>query len=265
MGKKLFLCDIDGTIIDGSRKMNEVSDKTKYAIKQLAKDNYVLIASGRCKGLLDNQIKNLGTNGFILCNGAYAEVDGKKIFSQSFDQNSIDKIVELSLKNNGFYILESLNGMYVNDVKAEQFIKFLQGWGQALVGFKNKSAIENDFHIAMIGFSSEEDCINCEKDLKEYVDLARHHNFMSYDVNIKGINKGLAAKKVIEYLNIDYENTYCFGDGINDLEMLLSVRHPVIMANCDDSLKKYDFERTDDVIEDGFYNYLLSNDLIKPL
>ena len=245
--------------------MKEVSDKTKYAIKQLAKDNYVLIASGRCMGLLDKQIKSLGTNGYILCNGAYAQVDGKEIFSVSFSEESVNKIVELSIKNNGFYILESLNGMYVNDVKAEQFIKFLKGWGQALAGFENKNTIDNKFHIAMIGFSKKEDCINCENDLKAYADLARHHNFMSYDVNIKGINKGVAARKVMEHLHIDYEDTYCFGDGINDLEMLQAVRHPVIMANADENLKKYKFETTDDVLQDGFYNYLVSNKLIKPL
>ena len=51
--KKLIFCDIDGTIIDGSRNMKELSAKTRYAIGELARDNYVFIASGRCKGLLD--------------------------------------------------------------------------------------------------------------------------------------------------------------------------------------------------------------------
>ena len=67
------------------------------------------------------------------------------------------------------------------------------------------------------------------------------------------------------YLNIPLEDTYAFGDGINDLEMLQSVGHPVIVANSVDGLKHSVFEETDDVLEDGFYNYLVANKLIKAL
>ena len=263
--KKLFLCDIDGTIIDGSRNMKEVSEKTKYAIKQLAKDNYVLIASGRCKGLLNEELLNLGTNGFILCNGAYAEINGKEIYSNYFDQIAAEQIIDLSLKHNGFYVLESLNHMFVNDAKAPQFIKFLKGWGTSLKGFESRPILSNKYYVAMIGFEKEEDCLNCENELGKYVTLARHHNFMSYDVNINGVNKGYAAERIMKYLDIKKEDTYCFGDGINDLEMLQAVGHPVIMANADEKLKKYGFEETDDVLNDGFYRYLVDNKLIKPL
>ena len=69
----------------------------------------------------------------------------------------------------------------------------------------------------------------------------------------------------MEYLGIKREDTYCFGDGINDLEMLQAVGHPVKMANCDEFLKDYDFEVADDVLNDGFYHYLVNNNLIKPL
>ena len=263
--KKLFLCDIDGTIIDGSRNMKEISDKTKYAIKELSKDNYVFIASGRCKGLLEKQILDLNANGYILCNGAYAEVDGKEIYQECFCQEAVEKIIDCSLSNHGFYVLETLNHMYVNDVNAPQFIKFLQGWGKCIEGFEARPVLAGKYHIAMIGFSSEEDCINCEKEFGGYAALARHNKFKSYDVNINGIHKGIGAKRVMEYLNIPLENTYCFGDGINDLEMLQSVGHPVIMANSDPKIKGYGFEETDDVLKDGFYNYLVVNKLIKPL
>lgn len=263
--KKLFLCDIDGTIIDGSRNMKEISDKTKYAIKELAKDNYVFIASGRCKGLLEKQILDLGCNGYILCNGAYAEVDGKEIFAEYFDHNVIEYVMDCALKNHGFYVLESLNHMFVNDLNAPEFINFLKGWGKCIEGFEARTDLGGKYHIAMIGFTREEDCLKCEKDIGNVATLARHNTFMSYDVNINGINKGVGAKKVMEYLNIKLEDSYCFGDGLNDLEMLQAVGHPVIMANADPKIKGYGFEETYDVLQDGFYHYLVNNKLIKPL
>ena len=66
-------------------------------------------------------------------------------------------------------------------------------------------------------------------------------------------------------VNIKREDTYCFGDGINDLEMLKAVGHPVIMANADERIKKYGFENTNDVIDNGFYQYLVNNMLIKAI
>lgn len=263
--KKLFLLDIDGTILDGSRNMPNVSEKTKYAIKELAKDNYVLIASGRCRGLLDQEIKQLEVNGYVLCNGAYAEVGGKEIYTEYFDDKAVNHIMKVALDNNGFYVLETLNRMFVNDIKAPQFIKFLNGWGKAVEGFENREILGGKYHIAMIGFDKEENCLKAEKQMGDVAILARHNKFKSYDVNIPGINKGVGAKKVMEYLNIDLENSYCFGDGANDLEMLQVVGHPVIMANSDDVLKGHGFEETDDVLDDGFYNYLVAHKLIKPL
>ena len=263
--KKLFLFDIDGTIIDGSRNMSEVSSKTKYAIKELAKDNYCFIASGRCKGLLDNQILALGCNGYILCNGAYAEVNNEKIYEEFLDQEAVEQIIDCSIEKDGFYVLESLNRMFVNDVKAPKFIKFLQHWGQSIEKFENRNDLNHRYHVAMIGFNSEENCLYAEKRLQNYATLLRHNGFKSYDVNIKGIDKGIGAKRVSEFLGISIDNTYCFGDGINDLEMLQAVGHPVIMANADEKIKCYGFEETYDVLEDGVYRYLVDNKLIKPL
>lgn len=119
--------------------------------------------------------------------------------------------------------------------------------------------------IAMIGFFDKEMLHKAAKELSPYVDIFDHKQFSSCDVNVKGVNKSTGVKKIIEYLGIPLEDTYCFGDGINDLEMLECVGHPVIMANCVDDLKGRGFEQTDDVLEDGFYNYLLANKLIKAM
>ena len=64
--KNLIFLDIDGTILDGSRGMPNISDKTRYAIKQLQQNgDHVLIASGRCKGLLYKQVYDLKPDGLF--------------------------------------------------------------------------------------------------------------------------------------------------------------------------------------------------------
>lgn len=263
--KNIIFCDIDGTIIDGSRKMYNLSDKTKYAVKELMKDNYFVIASGRCKGLLDSKITDLNPSGYVLCNGAYTELSGIAIYEDHISKDVIKKVKEVTDKYDGFCILETLNEFYINDTSSEAFRLFSQGWGSALNQFKCDEFKDTDYYIGMIGFKSSEDCINVFEELKDYVEIIKHNFSDSFDINSLGINKGVGVRKLIEYLNIPLENTYCFGDGLNDLGMLQEVGHPVIMANSEASLKRFGFEETDDVLDDGFYNYLVANKLIKEL
>ena len=50
--RNVVFCDIDGTIIDGTRGMYDVSFKTRYAVNELKKQgDSVIIASDRNKGL----------------------------------------------------------------------------------------------------------------------------------------------------------------------------------------------------------------------
>ncbi len=263
--KKLIFCDIDGTILDGSRKMEKLTPETLHAIDSLKRTDYVVIASGRCMGLLDRQIIDLDPSGFILCNGAYNMVGDQTVFRDSFSKEAVEKIREVTAACNGFYIFETLNEMYIDSLESKAFRKFMSGWARVLRGFKEDSQADQPFHIAMIGFPDEPSCLEAGEKLRDVADLARHKGFYSYDVNVKGISKATGVNRIREYLNIPFENTYAFGDALNDLEMLQAVAHPVVMKNCDPALRTYGFEETDDVLDNGFYRYLLANKLINPL
>ena len=263
--KKLVFCDIDGTILDGSRGMSEISFKTKYAFEQLKKEDYIVVASGRCRGLLDRKITDLDPSGYVLCNGAYAQIGDKEVLKLHFSKQAQDKIKEITIKYNGFYIMETLDHMYVDSLTSDSFSAFMHGWGRVLEGFREDERSDEEYLIAMIGFMDKETLHKASEELKDHVDIFDHKQFSSCDVNIKGVNKATGVKKLIEYLNVPLEDTYCFGDGINDLEMLEAVGHPVIVANCVDALKGRGFEETDDVLDDGFYNYLVANKLIKAI
>lgn len=263
--KKLVFCDIDGTILDGSRKMEKLTPETLHAINSLRRTDYVVIASGRCMGLLDRQIIDLDPSGFILCNGAYDLVGDQTVFRDSFSKEAVEKIREVTVAYNGFYIFEALNEMYVDSFDSDAFQLFMSGWAKVLKGFEESKVADKPFHITMIGFCDEDSCQKAGEQLKDIADLARHKGFYSYDVNIKGISKATGVNRIREYLNIPYEDTYAFGDALNDLEMLQAVAHPVIMKNSDPALKTYGFEETGDVLDNGFYRYLLTNKLINPL
>ncbi|MBQ1568137.1 MAG: HAD family phosphatase [Erysipelotrichaceae bacterium] len=264
MNRLIFL-DIDGTILDGSRGMPDISDKTRYAIGQLQKNgDHVLIASGRCKGLLYKQVYDLKPDGFILCNGAYGEFAGKEIYSYSFKEETLDRIKEVVSRYEGFYIFETLDRAYVESMNGVLFRSFADSWNIS-PDFFSEDRVIAPILIAMIGFKDYADFPEVIEDIREYADAIPHNGFSSFDINIKDVNKGTGVKKLLEYLDIPREDAYCFGDGANDLEMLKEVGHPVTMGNCDKALDAYGFEKTTDVLDDGVYEYLVKHKLIKAL
>ena len=263
---RLIFCDIDGTIIDGSRGMIDVSIKTKYAFEQLkANGDYVIISSGRNKFLLSDEIKQTKPSGYILCNGAYGEFNNQMIYSYHFDDKALEAIIDIPSQSSGFYMLESLDNVYIRSLKDESFINFMNQWGMMPDCYIESSSLNGNYHVAMIGFLENENIKKIIDNLNKYTEVIPHNNTFSFDINVKNISKGTGVIKMREYLDIPIEDTYCFGDGLNDLDMLKNVGHPIIMANAHKDLNNYNFEVTDDVIDDGFYNYLVNNKLIKAL
>ena len=56
---------------------------------------------------------------------------------------------------------------------------------------------------------------------------------------------------MLEYLNIPIENSYAFGDGKNDIEMLSTVGCGIAMGNACEQVKNYAHKVTETVHNDG--------------
>lgn len=58
-----------------------------------------------------------------------------------------------------------------------------------------------------------------------------------FEILPKGINKGTALPKLVEYLGIDHKNTYAIGDYDNDVGMLLAAHTGIAVANASPAAK----------------------------
>ena len=67
----------------------------------------------------------------------------------------------------------------------------------------------------------------------------------------KGYTKAVGIEKVCEYLNVPRENTYAFGDSVNDLEMIAYVSHGIAMGNGTEDIKEQADYVTDVLERDG--------------
>lgn len=83
-----------------------------------------------------------------------------------------------------------------------------------------------------------------------------HTPHPSADVTIRGMDKGDAVRRILEYYGITRDDAYAFGDGMNDITMLKAVGYGIAMGNALDAVKKAADYVTSDIMDDGVANGL---------
>ena len=252
--KKAIFLDIDGTLIDCMDEMKEISENVKKAIKKVQeKGDYVFIATGRPYALIDKTILDFGFDGFILANGAHIILNDKTVYSEYIDKKFIKNIVTEFEQNNIQYILQGEVYSYMKE-SCKEFYQYYDNIGVSRTYFKDKFNIEEiDVHkLEMLCPNDEikEMCLRLIKDNPE-CDYFSSVNKSAIEVYLKKNTKASAILRVIDLLGVKIENTYAFGDGKNDIEMLSTVGCGIAMGNANDEVKKYSNKITDTVQNDG--------------
>lgn len=252
--KKIIFFDIDGTLIDSINGIKNISPNVKKAIKELQRNgNYAFIATGRPYAFLPSTILDFGFDGFILANGAHIIINNRTIYSDSIDKVFIKTLVEQLENNNIEYVLQGEKYCYMKDC----FKNFHNYLDKIEV---SKRYIKHNYNCEEIDIHKVE--VMCEDDEMEEVCLSYINknpqcsyfssiNKRAIEVYIKKNTKSRAILQVINYLNISIENTYAFGDGKNDIDMLKEVACGIAMENSSNEVKHIADYITDSVINDG--------------
>ena len=106
--------------------------------------------------------------------------------------------------------------------------------------------------------SNETELINLYKD--SFTSVC--HGNVLLEFIPKNTTKASGIKKYLELTGISLENTYAYGDSMNDLEMLQYVKYGVAMGNSSPELKEKASYSTSSISEDGIYNSLKEFGLI---
>ena len=212
---KAIFFDIDGTLIDTLNGVTQISPRVKRAIRQLQDEgNYVFIATGRPYSFLDEQIRNFGFDGYVLVNGAQVIVRDQVVYNQAMDKRFVKMFADL-LDDKGIqYVLVGERNSYL-DKKSQEFYEFYES-----------------IHIPRSYFESE-------------------YRLEDLEVYYKENHKATGILKALEYLNLPIEESYAFGDGENDIEMLATVGYGIAMGNVAENVKRHAKQVTDSVSQDG--------------
>ena len=259
----LLFFDIDGTLWNYK---NEIRPKTIEAIRTARKNGHkCFINTGRARAFVTNKnLLGIGFDGIVSACGTMIEYGGDVIFQKLIPVEDCERTIE-TVRAYGFKpILEGPELLYMeeSDFKGDMFSeKVMKEMGTHLRGI---DACRGEWVIHKLSCATE---VEEEKRLKCFDELSDLYDFMIHSNKVvemvpKGFNKGSGVKKVCEILGEDIENTFAFGDSINDKEMLLAANVGVGMGNTYHDLTEYADYITSPLEEDGIWNAMKYFDLI---
>lgn len=252
MNRKALFFDIDGTLL--TDKTKELPKSASEALKR-ARDagHLVFINSGRTRCLMKEIEENIPVDGYLCGCGTYIEIGGRVALHQMISAGRRFEIQKLILKHNLDGILEGPEGCFVQTgqsrMKQIEHVKsvvdlsgalFSADWTKEPAVF-DKFCVLADDKSDITGFLK-----TLEPDLSA---IDRGHGL--YECVPAGFNKATAMKYILDYFRIPWEESYAFGDSMNDLAMIKYACNSVIMGSHDKALEEYASFITKDVEDDG--------------
>ena len=263
MNVKCIFIDIDGTLLTDSKK---VSDYTLKILSNLKSNGiFLILASGRNLKNVQKISEDCGASPIIIADNGASIYDYKKnilIFSSVFKMQEIEMIWNISIKYEIDIIFNSKECRYRHYFNLDK--KYNENRDITIDSYQE---IKSDvFQIILLGGNSIKlkCCITEIQSLNIMIsNYDTGKNGISFvDINKQNASKGNAVKSVLKYLNMSKENTMCFGDSVNDVNMFDECNIKVSMKNARHEIKLIsnyitDFDNNDDGVARFLEKYLL--------
>ena len=238
---KFIACDLDGTLLNSSK---ELPRDLRATVERLNKIGVTFApASGRQYYKVLEQFEPISRNFmYIAENGAFVIKDGEVIVRDCLSGAVALDVIKRTRKLPSVYpilccedcaYMESSVGGY-KPVEVGQYFRRLE----FVPDLTDYCDTKNILKVAV--YTPNDAYENIYKKLPEYPESAQI--ILSgrewVDVMKIGVSKGSAIKKVREICGWDKSECMCFGDYLNDYEMMFECGESFAMANAHEDLKK---------------------------
>lgn len=251
--KKIVFFDIDGTLYVRGQGMPESAVRALDLLKE--KGHIPVICSGRPCASLPDEIMSLGFPAVIAGAGTWVECGGRVLQNIVLPNELLMRTAEKLRRAKCVFILEGPH--YLSATEEEERVAFfsilqeLRAKDPDLVQPQNLA--ENEACKMTVWLTDEAAFDAIVPELREDFELARYENRPLCELLPKNVSKASGIQILTEYLGIPHENTYAFGDGPNDVDMLQYVQYGIAMGNAEASVRKIAKYQTESLWEDGIY------------
>ena len=263
--KKIVFLDIDGTLVTPNYPL---SDFVKKGIKKARENGHLIfLCTGRNRVGIEN-IMSDDFDGCICSAGGYLEIKGEMIETTYLDKEEVEQARRVFEQNHMLYNLESTYMTFASDELRHYFAHALLGDEGTNSEFERlKEQQRKEYHmidiskyqdqgihkLCFIAFNRED--IEKTKILLPNYHFIVHEMFSQHSINgeiiKKGMDKGLAIKKVVETLHMKMEDTIAFGDSMNDYQMLEKANQGIVFEGAKEKLLDIAYDTFKDPDQDG--------------
>jgi Cof subfamily protein (haloacid dehalogenase superfamily) len=274
--EKIIFLDIDGTLSAG----NYVPASAQRACRKARKKGHLLyICSGRSRVQISPRILKIGFDGVISSGGAYvqtgeprarkknAENGEKLLFSTAIEQDILRHIVDYLNERKAAYMLEVpdklipgpyFDAFFTRDrtFGLSRLIKrFLMRQIFQHCDRNDRALYRNDVCKLVFWNSGDVTFDDMAKEFGETCELFRLSipmmEISGGEIGPRGIHKGAAVEKVLQYHGCAVADSIAFGDSDNDRTMIAYAGLGIAMGNAADSLKAIADDVTDTARKNG--------------
>lgn len=252
--KKAVFFDIDGTLIDAGHGMPRMSEASKRAIRALQQaGHYTFIASGRPYAFLDPELLAFGFDGYVLMNGAVVMLGDKVIYKKPLPKETVAQVCAICEQHAIEYILQGKRHVYLK--KAYQGLQhFYADLAIRQTLFIDTFAVEETTAYKMEFLSQNPEAPAIYQhflQMQGITGIQDPFHAMNLELYARSETKGTGILHALSYLQIPVEQSFAFGDGENDLEMMDTVGTSLVMGNAHPRLLEKADHLLPTVCEDG--------------
>jgi Cof subfamily protein (haloacid dehalogenase superfamily) len=244
--EKIVFFDIDGTLLNHDKK---IPKSTREALKTLTENGvHVAIATGRAPFMFADLREDLGIDTFISFNGQYVKHQDKVVHTNPLSRDEIKVLEEEAKKNGHPMVFLDHEAMMSNHDEHPHILKSMDDLKMHYPGYDPSYYHNREIYQALLFCESNDE--GGYRDAYGNLDFIRWHDY-SMDVIPPGGSKAKGIEAMIKHLGFKRENTYAFGDALNDIEMLKFAGTGVAMGNGYQEVKEVADYITDPVDQNG--------------
>ncbi|GAA0447510.1 Cof-type HAD-IIB family hydrolase [Lentibacillus halophilus] len=259
MEQKLILLDIDGTLFNDEK---HVPESARQAVAELQQAGHIVaFATGRAPFTFKKLQQELDMNTYVSLNGQYVVYRDDVVYQRPLHMDVLDELERHADAGDHPLIYLGHDNWFSNTTHHPYIQK-------AIDSLKIKREMMYDPAFYRVG-DVYQALLFCphggEADYKrafDHLEFIRWHDY-SVDVIPASASKATGIDQLVQHLQLPSDHIYAFGDGLNDMAMLQSVKNSVAMGNAPDTVKKAAGAVTRHVNDDGLWHGLRMVGLLK--
>lgn len=266
MGQKIIFLDVDGTLSSYTPDRGEyIPHSAREAIRLTReKGNLVYLCTGRSLPELEGIRQMVQVDGAVGGAGAFICQGEEILYHRTMDSSQVRELMDYLGQDGVAYYLECNSGLYTSPNMGD-VIKV----AMPFVDFDTDPFFQKQKPVAQCSLEdvNKVSFTSITRSYDEiYAHLSPRYSLVksSYgpdipgvwggEISLPGVNKGAAIRWLLDYLKIPSQDSYAFGDSMNDLEMFQTVHTAIAMGNSRHGVEAHAQYQTTDMDQDGIYN-----------